>query len=281
MAYSLAVYAGFLAVFAYAVGFVQQVGVPKDIDDGASAATATAIAVDLALLGLFAAQHSVMARRAFKRWWTRLVPEPIERSTYVLAASLVLALLLWQWRPLPAIVWDFEPTVARAALHTLSWLGWLTVLGTTFLINHFDLFGLRQAYLHLRAQPPEAPAFQTPLLYRLVRHPLMLGFIIAFWAAPTMTQGKLLFAAITTGYILVALQLEERDLLGEFGDDFHAYRRRVPMLVPRPLRVSKPATASSPRPRPKRKTASPRHDARNTGARGRPPASPDQIGQSF
>ena len=212
MAYSLAVYTGFLAAFAYAVGFVQQVGVPRDIDDGASAATATALAVDLALLGLFAIQHSVMARPAFKRWWTRVVPAPIERSTFVLAASLVLALLVWQWRPLPTTIWDVESDTARAALYALSWLGWLTVLGTTFLIDHFDLFGLRQAYRELCARPPAAPELRTPLLYRLVRHPLMLGFVVAFWAAPTMSQGKLLFAALTTGYILVALQLEERDL---------------------------------------------------------------------
>jgi protein-S-isoprenylcysteine O-methyltransferase Ste14 len=242
MAYSLAVYAGFLAVFVYAIGFVQQVGVPKDIDDGASATTAAAIAIDVALLGLVAIQHSVMARPAFKRWWTRVVPAPIERSTFVLAASLVLALLLWQWRPLPTTVWDVEPGAARAALHALSWLGWLTVLGTTFLIDHFALFGLRQAYRQLRTRPPAAAEFQTPLVYRLVRHPLMLGFVIAFWAAPTMTQGKLLFAALTTGYILVALQLEERDLLVELGDDYAAYRRRVPMLVPGLKRHAIPAT---------------------------------------
>jgi len=232
MAYSLAVYVGFLAVFVYAIGFVEGVGVPKDIDDGQSVATAAAVAIDVALLGLFAIQHSVMARPAFKRWWTRVVPAPIERSTYVLAASLVLALLLWQWRPLPTTIWDVESDTARAALYALSWLGWLTVLGTTFLINHFDLFGLRQAYRHLRARPPATPEFRTPLLYRLVRHPLMLGFIVAFWAAPTMTEGRLLFAALSTGYILVALQLEERDLLRALGDDYGAYRRRVPMLVP-------------------------------------------------
>ena len=232
MAYSLAVYAGFLCVFVYAIGFVQRVGVPKDIDDGASASTGAAIAIDLALLGLFALQHSVMARPAFKRWWTRIVPAPIERSTFVLAASLALALLLWQWRPLTTTVWDVESGAARAALHALSWLGWLIVLATTFLINHVDLFGLRQAYRHLRAQPPATPEFQSPLLYRLVRHPLMLGFIIAFWTPPTLTQGSLLFAAFTTGYILVALQLEERDLLLDLGDDYDAHRRRVPMLVP-------------------------------------------------
>ncbi|MGH9209209.1 MAG: methanethiol S-methyltransferase [Acidimicrobiales bacterium] len=243
MAYSLAVYAGFLAVFAYAVGFVQQVGVPIDIDDSASTSTSTAaaLAIDLALLVLFAVQHSIMARPAFKRRWTRLVPEPIERSTYVLAASLALALLLWRWRPLPATVWHLEPTAARTALHTLAWLGWLTVLGTTFLINHLDMFGLRQAYRHLRDRPPAAPELQTPLLYRLVRHPLMLGFIIAFWAAPTMSQGRLLFAAVSTGYILVALQLEERDLLDELGDDYHAYRRDVPMLLPGLIRRASPA----------------------------------------
>jgi protein-S-isoprenylcysteine O-methyltransferase Ste14 len=243
MAYSVAVYAVFLCVFVYAIGFVQRVGVPKDIDDGASASTAAAIAIDLALLGLFALQHSVMARPAFKRWWTRIVPAPIERSTFVLAASLVLALLLWQWRPLPTTIWDVDSDAARAALHALSWLGWLIVLATTFFIDHFDQFGLRQAYRHFRARPPAPPEFRTPLLYRLVRHPLMLGFIIAFWAPPTLTQGSLLFAAVTTGYILVALQLEERDLLHEFGDDYDAYRRRVPMLVPGLKPHATPATS--------------------------------------
>jgi methanethiol S-methyltransferase len=232
MGYSLVVYAGFLAVFAYAVGFVQGVGVPKDIDDGTSSSTATALAIDLALLGLFALQHSVMARPGFKRWWTRVVPAPIERSTYVLAASLALALLLWLWRPLPTTVWDVEADAARVALLALSWLGWLIVLVSTFLIDHADLFGLRQPYEHMRARPPVAARLQTPLLYRLVRHPLMLGFVVAFWADPTMTQGKLGFAVATTGYVLVALQLEERDLLRGLGDDYAAYRRRVPMLVP-------------------------------------------------
>jgi protein-S-isoprenylcysteine O-methyltransferase Ste14 len=232
MAYGVAVYVGSLAVVAYAIGFVQGVGVPKGIDDGPSAATATALAIDVALLGLFAVQHSVMARPAFKRWWTRIVPAPIERSTFVLATSLALALLVWQWRPLPATVWDVGPDGARVALHALAWLGWLTAFGSTFLIDHADLFGLRQPYRELRARPPAAPGLRTPLLYRLVRHPLMLGFVVAFWAAPTMTQGKLLFAALTTGYILVALQLEERDLLRDLGDDYAAYRRRVPMLIP-------------------------------------------------
>jgi protein-S-isoprenylcysteine O-methyltransferase Ste14 len=232
MAYGVAVYVGSLAVVAYAIGFVQGIGVPKGIDDGPSAATATALAIDVALLGLFAVQHSVMARPAFKRWWTRIVPAPIERSTFVLATSLALALLVWQWRPLPATVWDVGPDGARAALHALSWLGWLTVLVSTFLVDHADLFGLRRPYQELRARRPAAPELRTPLLYRLVRHPLMLGFVVAFWAAPTMTQGKLLFAALTTGYILVALQLEERDLLRDLGDDYAAYRRRVPMLIP-------------------------------------------------
>lgn len=246
VAYSLAVYAGFLAVFAYTVGFVEGIGVPEDVDGGGSAAasttsTASAVAIDVALIGLFALQHSVMARPAFKRWWTRVVPAPIERSTFVLASSLVLALLLWQWRPLPATVWDVGPDAARVALHGLSWLGWLTVLGTTFLLDHLDLFGLRQPYRHLRGRPPAAPAFRAPLLYRLVRHPLMLGFVVAFWATPTMTRGRLLFAAVTTGYILVALRLEERDLLRELGTDYATYQRRVPHLIPR-LRRPAPST---------------------------------------
>jgi methanethiol S-methyltransferase len=158
MAYSLVVYAAFLTVFVYVIGFVERVGVPKDVDDGATASTAAAIAIDLALLGIFALQHSVMARPAYKRWWSRIVPAPVERSTFVLAASLVLALLLWQWRPLPTIIWDVEPAAARAALHAVSWVGWLTVLGSTFLIHHFELFGLRQAYRHLRARSPRSPA---------------------------------------------------------------------------------------------------------------------------
>jgi protein-S-isoprenylcysteine O-methyltransferase Ste14 len=241
MAYSVVVYAGFLAVFVYAIGFVQRVGVPKDIDSGTSATTAAAVAIDVALLALFAIQHSVMARPAFKRRWTRVVPAPVERSTYVLAASLLLALLLWQWRPLPTTVWHVRPGAARAALHAVSWLGWLTVLGTTFLIDHLGLFGLRQSHRQLRARPPAPAELRTPLLYRLVRHPLMLGFVIAFWAAPTMSQGRLLFAALTTGYILVAVQLEERDLLVELGDDYAAYRRRVPMLVPGLKRRPTPA----------------------------------------
>jgi methanethiol S-methyltransferase len=231
MAYGLLAYAGFLATFVYAVGFVQRVAVPKDIDDGATGGAVAAVVVDLALLGLFAVQHSVMARPGFKGWWTRVVPAPIERSTYVLAATLALALLMWQWRPLPQTVWDLDGA-SRTLVAGLSWLGWLTVLGTTFLINHFDLFGLRQVYRHLRSRPPALPAFRTPLLYRLVRHPLMLGFVVAFWAAPTMSRGHLLFAVCTTAYILVALQLEERDLVAQFGDEYAAYRRRVPMLVP-------------------------------------------------
>jgi len=232
MTYGVVAYALFLATFLYAIGFVERVGVPKDIDDGRHVGTATALAVDVALLTLFAVQHSGMARRGFKRWLTRVVPQQVERSTYVMVATGALALLLWQWRPLPTEVWDVEPDGARALLFAVSGLGWLTVLGTTFLLNHFELFGLRQVYRNLREQPPDEPVFRTPLLYRLVRHPLMLGFLLAFWAAPTMSQGRLLFATMTTGYILVALQLEERDLLAQFGADYATYRRRVPMLVP-------------------------------------------------
>jgi methanethiol S-methyltransferase len=232
MVYSATVYVAFLATFVYAIGFVQRVGVPKDINDAESSGAAAAVAINLGLLGVFAVQHSVMARPGFKRWLTRFVPPAIERSTFVLAATLALALLLWQWRPLPTTIWDVDAASARSLLQGLSWLGWMTVLGTTFLIDHFDLFGLRQSYRHLRGRDPAAPRFRTPLLYRLVRHPLMLGFVVAFWATPTMTQGQLLFAGATTAYILVALQLEERDLLAQFGDEYADYRRRVPMLVP-------------------------------------------------
>ncbi|MFP3900190.1 MAG: methanethiol S-methyltransferase [Acidimicrobiia bacterium] len=250
MAYSTIVYAAFLATFVYAVGFVQRVGVPKDINDGEATGAAAAVAINLGLLGLFAVQHSVMARPAFKRRWTRIVPPAIERSTFVLAATLALALLLWQWRPLPSAVWDVDAGGTRLVLSGLSWLGWATVLGSTFLIDHFDLFGLRQSYRNLRGRAPDAARFRTPLLYRLVRHPLMLGFLVAFWATPTMTRGHLLFAGATTAYILVALQLEERDLLAQFGDQYAAYRRRVPMLLPGLPRRRATAGAISPQSEP-------------------------------
>lgn len=237
MLYAAACYAVFLATFLYAIGFVAGLGVPRHIDNGSAEPLANALAIDVALLLLFAVQHSGMARPAFKRWWTRIVPVPVERSTYVLATSLVLALLFWQWRPLPQLVWQLDG-IARPALYVVSAVGWLLVLAGTFLISHFDLFGLRQAWLHLRGEYPDPDVpFVERAFYRIVRHPLMLGFIIAFWAAPTMTLGHLLFALATTGYILVAVKfMEERDLVAHYGDTYRDYQRRVPMLLPWPRR---------------------------------------------
>lgn len=233
-------YLVFLVVFLYAVGFVGNLVVPRSVDYGPQASVAQAFVIDVALLGLFAVQHSVMARPAFKQWLTRAVPQHLERSTYVLASNLVLALLFWQWRPIPAIVWDVTPPAVRLAVWVLFWLGWAIALVSTFLISHVDLFGLRQVYLAWRAQPYAHVGFRARSLYRVVRHPLMLGFVIAFWAAPTMTVGHLLFAAATTGYILIATQLEERDLIAVLGDEYRQYRRSVPMLVPGRVRRTAP-----------------------------------------
>lgn len=230
--YGATCYLIFLVAFLYAIGFVGNLVVPRSIDRGVAAPFVEAIVVNVLLLGLFAVQHSVMARPAFKCWWTRLVPPPIERSTYVLLSSLLLLLLFWQWRTMSAVIWDVAWPPGRIALRVLFWLGWATVLLSTFMINHFDLFGLRQVYLAWRGKPYTDIGFRTSLLYRVVRHPIMLGFIIAFWATPKMTVGHLLFAAATTGYILMALQLEEHNLTTALGDQYREYRRRVPMLVP-------------------------------------------------
>ena len=230
--YGAVCYVVFLAAFLYAIGFVGNLIVPRSIDNGVAASIGEAVVVNVLLLGLFAVQHSVMARPAFKRWWTRLVPKMIERSTYVLISSLVLFLMFWQWRTMPAIIWDVAWTPGRIVLWVLFAAGWVTVLLSTFMISHFDLFGLRQVYLAWRGTPYTDLEFRTSLLYRVVRHPLMLGFIVAFWAAPTMTAGHLLFAVATTGYILIALQLEEHDLNAALGEQYRDYRGRVPMLIP-------------------------------------------------
>ena len=230
--YGLASYAVFFLTFLYAIGFVSGLAVPKTVDTGTMVPLAEAIIVNLLLMSAFAIQHSVMARKPFKKWLTQFVPKPVERSTYVLLASLVLILLFWQWRPLPAVVWHIENPQVAMAMTGLSFIGWLTVLSSTFLINHFELFGLHQVANNLAGKPMPSPRFRTPLYYKFVRHPIYLGFIIAFWSAPTMTMGHLLFAGVTTAYIFVGIFLEERDLIDLFGDDYRRYKTRVSMLVP-------------------------------------------------
>jgi protein-S-isoprenylcysteine O-methyltransferase Ste14 len=232
-AYGVASYLIFLGVFVYAVGFLGNFLVPKALDAPAEGPLGAAFAVDLGLLALFALQHSGMARRGFKSWLTRFVPPAAERSTYVLLTNAALILLFAFWRPLGGVVWEVESTAGRVLLYGLFAAGWLIVLAATFLINHFDLFGLRQVWLYLRGQVYTTLRFRTPGPYRLVRHPLYVGWLLTFWATPTMTATHLLFAVVTTVYILFAIRLEERDLVASFGEAYADYRRRVPMLVPR------------------------------------------------
>jgi len=230
--YGLAAYLVFFFAFLYAIGFVEGLWVPKTIDTGPVVPMTEALIVNLVLMSLFAVQHSVMARRQFKEWWTQYVPKSVERSTYVLFASLALVLLFWQWRPMPDVMWQVANPSAAMAITGLSFVGWLLVLTSTFLINHFELFGVHQVVNNLAGRSMSEPRFKTPVLYKVVRHPIYLGFIIAFWAAPVMTVGHALFAAVTTAYIFVGIWLEERDLTELFGDEYRRYKERVAMLVP-------------------------------------------------
>jgi protein-S-isoprenylcysteine O-methyltransferase Ste14 len=231
--YGVGTYVFFFATFVYLIGFVGNWVVPKSIDTGAPPASiASAIVVNLLLLAAFAVQHTIMARPAFKEWWTRYVPSCVERSTFVLLATAILAVLAWKWQPLPAVVWHVENTALASLLDVIALAGWGIALLATFLIDHFELFGVRQTVSFALGRPDQHPAFKERLLYRWVRHPLMLGFLIAFWSTPVMTQGHLLFAAVTTAYILLALQIEERTLVYLHGDRYRDYQRRVPMLFP-------------------------------------------------
>jgi protein-S-isoprenylcysteine O-methyltransferase Ste14 len=247
--YGAVCYVVFLAAFLYSIGFVGNLGVPHTVDGGIEASLLEALLVNTLLLGLFAVQHSVMARPAFKRLWTRVIPTAIERSTYVLLSSLALILLFWQWRATPTIVWNVTWAPGRMLLWVMFAAGWTIVLLSTFMISHFDLFGLRQVYLSWQRKPYSELVFRTSMFYRVVRHPIMLGFIVAFWATPTMTTGHLLFAVATTGYILIAVQFEEHDLAAALGARYQDYRSRVPMLIPGLRRTSHHSTpGTTPRP---------------------------------
>ncbi len=232
LVYGIVSYVVFFVTFLYALGFVEGLVVPKTIDSGAVSPLGEALIVNLLLMSVFAVQHSVMARPQFKRWWTQFVPPSVERSTYVLFSSLALALLCWQWHPIPAVVWHIDNPPVAMAIIGLSLVGFVIVLTSTFLINHFELFGLHQVANNLTGRPMPVPRFRTPLYYKFVRHPIYLGFVIAFWAAPTMTVGHLLFAAVTTAYIFVGIALEERDLIDVFGDDYRRYKTQVSTLIP-------------------------------------------------
>ncbi len=230
--YGIVAYLSFAVFIVYAIGFVTGLMVPKTIDSGPAGPLMESIVINLVLLTIFALQHSVMARPQFKKWWTTIVPKSVERSTYVLLASLALALVFWQWRPLPGVVWEAkDPTIAASLLY-LGLFGWVLVFISTFMINHFELFGLHQVANNLTGNSMPPMKFKTPMLYNVVRHPIYLGFIIFVWATPTMTAGHLLFAAVVTAYIFVGIALEEHDLIEVFGDEYRRYLRRVAMIVP-------------------------------------------------
>ncbi len=236
--YGIVSYALGVASLLYLICFLSNMLVPKTIDSAAVGALMPAVLVDLILIGLFALQHSVMARPGFKELWTRIVPKPAERSTYVLMTGLVLALLFWQWQPIPGVVWNVEDAFGKILLQSLFWLGWAILFASTFMINHFDLFGLRQVYLRLKSQPYQPVPFVQVALYRFVRHPIMLGVLIGIWATPDMSVGHLLFAAATTGYVLIGIFLEEHDTREALGETYERYRRETSMLVPMPRRKS-------------------------------------------
>lgn len=241
-AYGTLAYAAFLGAILYAIGFVGNWFVPKSIDSGAGASFIEAMLVNGGILVLFVVQHTIMARKWFKAWWTRIIPPSIERSTFVLAASAILGLLFWQWRPLPQVIWHVDHAALAMGLQALSLVGWATVLIASFMVSHFDLFGLRQVWFRLTGRPYRPVGFRLVGLYRIVRHPLMVGFLIAFWATPVMTAGHLMFALLTTGYIFFGVWIEERGLMAEHPEDYGAYRRRVRGFIPLPVARSERTT---------------------------------------
>lgn len=242
--YGLVCYVLFLAVFIYAAGFLENLWVPKSIDSGAVGPLGMAIFINVLLLGVFAIQHSVMARPVFKKWWTRMIPVPVERSTYVLLSVVAFALLFWQWRPMPSTIWKVDQAASVVVLRGLMFAGFLLVVYASFLIDHFDLFGMRQVFLHLRGAEYTHRPFRVPSLYKIVRHPLYVGWFMAFWCTPHMTQGHLLFAVVASAYILIAIVFEERDLMEMLGEDYRNYRTRVPMLLPWPKKKPAPVPSS-------------------------------------